>query len=65
MSSTTRIEFLRSTGDVEWRADTGRTVGRVLRHLYDTPTKKGLSLSPNPLTLLVAGAGFEPATFGL
>jgi integrase len=33
--------------------------------LYDTPSNKGLGLSPNPLICLVAWAGFEPATFGL
>ncbi len=27
--------------------------------------QKGLSNSPNPLILLVAGRGFEPLTFGL
>ena len=33
--------------------------------LCDRATKKGSGESPDPLNGLVAGAGFEPATFGL
>jgi hypothetical protein len=46
-----------------------RTRGGPLGAFCDTFTtpqqKKGSGDSPNPLNGLVAGAGFEPATFGL
>lgn len=41
-----------------WRL--GIRLGRLF-----TPKGKGLGFAPKPLRLLVAGAGFEPTTFGL
>ena len=44
-------------------------VEKNLRHYLDTKavsgTKKGVTISRNSLIFLVAGTGFEPATFGL
>jgi hypothetical protein len=37
----------------------------IYEDLFHNPIKKGLAKLAKPLNLLVAGAGFEPTTFGL
>ena len=59
--------------ETERRSGTGLCEFEMLRLLYQpnqprdksAKTTKGLQRSPQPLGFLVAGAGFEPATFGL
>lgn len=44
---------------------TSRITSRYSKKQGDKDNKKGFEETPKPLSALVAGAGLEPATFGL